>query len=72
MVRMIRSSGDALLRVINDVLDFSKVEAGKMDLEVAPFHLHRSLEESIGLFRAAAPKGLRLELRSGAGLPLPG
>jgi len=61
MVRMIRSSGDALLRVINDVLDFSKVEAGRLDLEVAPFHLHRSLEESIGLFRAmAAEKGLRL------------
>ena len=61
MVRMIRSSGDALLRVINDVLDFSKVEAGKLDLEVAPFHLRRSLEESIGLFRAAAAeKGLRL------------
>src|ERR1017187_351714 len=61
MVRMIRSSGDALLRVINDVLDFSKVEAGKLDLEVTPFHLHRSLEESIGLFRtAAAEKGLRL------------
>ena len=61
MVRMIRSSGDALLRVINDVLDFSKVEAGKLDLEVTPFHLHRSLEESIGLFRAAAAeKGLRL------------
>jgi signal transduction histidine kinase len=58
---MIRSSGDALLRVINDVLDFSKVEAGKLDLEVAPFHLHRSLEESIGLFRAvASEKGLRL------------
>jgi CheY-like chemotaxis protein len=61
LVRMIRSSGDALLRVINDVLDFSKVEAGKLDLEVVSFHLHRSLEESIGLFRAAAAeKGLRL------------
>jgi len=61
MVRMIRSSGDALLRVINDVLDFSKVEAGKLELEVAPFHLGLALEESIGLFRAAAAeKGLRL------------
>jgi signal transduction histidine kinase len=61
MVRMIRSSGDALLRVINDVLDFSKVEAGKLDLEVAPFHLRHSLEDSIGLFRAvAAEKSLRL------------
>jgi signal transduction histidine kinase/FixJ family two-component response regulator/streptogramin lyase len=54
MIRMIRTSGDALLRVINDVLDFSKVEAGKLDLEAAPFHLRRSLEDSVGLFRAVA------------------
>ena len=62
LVRMIRSSGDALLRVISDVLDFSKIEAGKLDLEVAPFNLHRSIEESLGLFRAVAQeKGLRLD-----------
>jgi signal transduction histidine kinase/streptogramin lyase/ActR/RegA family two-component response regulator len=61
MIRMIRSSGDALLRVINDILDFSKVEAGKLDLEISPFDLQRTLEESIWLFRAAAAeKGLRL------------
>jgi signal transduction histidine kinase/CheY-like chemotaxis protein len=71
MVRMIRSSGDALLRVINDILDFSKVEAGKMDLEVAPFHLHRSLEESIWLFRTkAAEKGLRLGCDLAPDLPV--
>jgi CheY-like chemotaxis protein len=61
IVQMIRSSSDTLLRVISDVLDFSKVEAGKVELEVAPFHLRRSLEESVGLFRAAAAeKNLRL------------
>jgi signal transduction histidine kinase/ActR/RegA family two-component response regulator len=71
MVRMIRSSGDALLRVINDVLDFSKVEAGKLDLEVAPFHLHRCLEESLWLFRTAAKeKGLRLGCHLAPGLPI--
>ena len=61
MVRMIGSSADSLLRVINDILDFSKVEAGKLDLETAPFHLRRSLVESMGLFRVAAEeKKLRL------------
>jgi len=71
MVRMIRSSGDALLRVINDVLDFSKVEAGKLDLEVAPFHLHRCLEESLWLFRATAKeKGLRLGCHLSPELPV--
>jgi len=70
MVRMIRASGDALLRVINDILDFSKVEAGKLELEIAPFHLGRSLEESVGMFRAsAAEKGLRLSCDLAADLP---
>ena len=70
MVRMIRSSGDALLRIINDILDFSKVEAGKLDLDIAPFHLGRSLQQSIGLFRAnAAEKGLRLGCELAPDLP---
>ena len=70
MVHMIRSSGDALLRVINDVLDFSKVEAGKLDLEVTPFNLHLSLEQSVGLFRAAAAeKGLCLACELAPELP---
>jgi signal transduction histidine kinase len=67
---MIRSSGDGLLRVINDILDFSKVEAGKLELEVAPFHLPRSLKESLGLFRAAGEgKGLRLACELAPDLP---
>ncbi len=70
MIQMIRSSGDTLLRVINDVLDFSKVEAGKLELEVAPFHLHQSLEESLLLFRAAAAeKGLHLACMLAPELP---
>jgi signal transduction histidine kinase/ActR/RegA family two-component response regulator/streptogramin lyase len=69
-VRMIRSSGDTLLKVISDILDFSKVEAGKLELEVAPFHLRRALQESIGLFRAlAADKGLRLSCELAPELP---
>ena len=71
IVRMIHSSGDALLRMINDVLDFSKVDAGKLDLEAAPFDLHRCLRESIGLFRvAAAGKGLRLTCDLSPDLPV--
>jgi signal transduction histidine kinase len=70
MLRMIRSSGEALLRVFNDVLDFSKIEAGKMELEIAPFHLGRALKESIGLLRAVAvEKGLRLGCELAPELP---
>jgi len=71
MIRMIRSSGDALLRVISDILDLSKVEAGKLELEIAPFHLHHALEESVGLFRApAAEKGLHLGCEFARVLPV--
>jgi signal transduction histidine kinase/CheY-like chemotaxis protein len=70
-VHLIRSSGDALLSVINDVLDFSKVEAGKLELEVAPFQIRRCLEESVGLFRAlAAEKNLHLACHLAPDLPV--
>jgi len=69
-IRMIRSSGDTLLRLINDVLDFSKVDAGRLELEIAPFHLRRALEESVGLFRAvAAEKALQLRCALAPDLP---
>ena len=41
----VRSCGDALLQVINDILDVSKIEAGKLDLEVIPFTLRPAVEE---------------------------
>src|SRR3984957_5327771 len=43
------SSGDALLVVINDVLDFSKMEAGKLTVEELDFDLHSLLEETLEL-----------------------
>ncbi|CAB1057683.1 hypothetical protein D1BOALGB6SA_2436 [Olavius sp. associated proteobacterium Delta 1] len=41
----VRNSADSLLSVINDILDYSKVEAGKMELEVLDFDLRRTVEE---------------------------
>lgn len=59
-----------LLGIINDVLDFSKVEAGKLELNVAPFELRPALQQAVGLFRATArEKGLRLEADLAADLP---
>ena len=46
---VIRSSGDHLLTVIEEILDFSKMEAGRIQLEERPFVLRRTIEESLDL-----------------------
>ncbi|MBK8047494.1 MAG: response regulator [Anaerolineales bacterium] len=57
----IRSSGDALLSVINDILDLSKIESGKIEIERPPFALLDSIEETVDMFTVAAQeKNLRL------------
>ena len=56
----IRRSGDALLSIINNILDLSKIESGVTDLEYQPFDLHRCVEASLDLVSADANmKGIR-------------
>lgn len=43
-------SGENLLSIINDILDLSKIESGKLELEVNPFNLRDCIEEVLGLF----------------------
>ena len=60
---LIRASGEMLRRVLDDVLDFSKIESGKLELEKEPFSLRESLEWSIGIYgKAALDKRLHLTL----------
>lgn len=55
-VLMVNESADSLLSVINDVLDFSKVEAGKFDLESIPFELDEVLGDALKLLALRADK----------------
>ncbi len=51
---IIRNSGEALLSILDDVLDYSKIEAGKIELGRAPFPLRAVLEEIVELLAARA------------------
>ena len=61
---IITRSGASLLTIINDILDLSKIEAGKLDLETVPFSLERMVEDVASLFwEKARSKGLELAIR---------
>ncbi|MFK7916211.1 MAG: ATP-binding protein, partial [Pseudomonadales bacterium] len=69
-LRIIYSSGTALLSIINDVLDFSKVEAGKLELEAHPFDLQEATEDVLSLLRSGIEeKGLTLDYAYDERLP---
>ncbi|XGA79780.1 ATP-binding protein [Halomonas sp. CH40] len=66
----IQSSSQLLLGIINDVLDFSKIESGKLEMENQPFRLEDLLAQQRALFsRHADEKGLAFVLRSDPRLP---
>ncbi|MDF3415256.1 response regulator [Sulfitobacter sp. M57] len=62
-VETIKNSGEALLVIINDVLDYSKIEAQKLELHPQPFDLERAIVEVLMLLQTSAQdKGLPLLL----------
>lgn len=64
LLRLIRTSGQTLAKILDDVLDFSKIECGKLELEQVPFSVRESLEWGVELFRAQADeKHLTLTVR---------
>jgi len=61
-VNTIYNSAEALLVIINDVLDFSKMKAARLSLFPEPFDLQQLLSEVIMLLPAAENKGIKLDL----------
>ena len=59
-----KSSGDSLLTLINDILDYSKIEAGKLELEITDFDLRYALESVAAPFASRA-ESKALELIAG-------
>jgi signal transduction histidine kinase/DNA-binding response OmpR family regulator len=69
-LRIIQTSGDALLTLLNDILDFSKIEAGKLGLESQPFDLREICEHIVELLSPTAhEKGIDLILRFSPNTP---
>lgn len=69
-VKMIADSGRSLLRLINDILDLSKIEAGQMDIANEPFELAHALNACLNLVRPTADqKGLALTAMFDPALP---
>ena len=60
-----------LLGVVNDVLDFSRLESGRVQLEISPFHLWQLLSDVAGMFEdRASAKGLALTVQADSAVPV--
>jgi len=69
-IEMIRTSGKELLSLINDILDLSWIESGKLGIELMPFSLRNTIAHIIDTFRPLArEKGLHFDMWVDEGLP---
>jgi len=70
MAETVRDSARGLLSVVNDMLDLSRIEAGRLAIDNRPFHLPSVLRQTISLFRAqAVNKRIALVMDYWEGLP---
>ncbi len=66
----ISSCSHSLLHIINDVLDFSKLESGHLQLDLTEFNIYRAIDDIIDLFRVPAEdKGIDLSVEFKTGVP---
>lgn len=70
IVEVIRQSGESLLVVLNDILDYSKIESGQMELEWLPMRLQEVVDNSVCLVAPKAQeKDVALEVEVDAAIP---
>lgn len=68
---LVKSSAESLLHLLNDILDCSKIEAGRLSLEAIPFDLGKTLDETLQpLALQAGQKGLRLRWKIPPDMPV--
>ena len=69
-VRVMRSSSEILLGILNDILDYSRVESGEIEVDRAVFDLHELVEDIVVLMQGRArEKNLALDLTIDEGVP---
>ena len=69
-VETIRQSSESILSIVNDILDFSRIESGKLELEDQPFELRKCIEDALDtLASKAGEKRLDLSYQIADGLP---
>lgn len=69
-LRIVQNSAESLLKLLNDLLDHARIEAGKLHIEMQTFSLQQLLRDINGLFESQAEaKGLRLRTQLAGDLP---
>ena len=70
-LKTILGSGQTLLTILNDILDHSKIEAGKLEIESIPFNIRQTLDETASIFATrATDKMLYFNIYMGPTVPL--
>ncbi|MBT8445828.1 MAG: hypothetical protein KJO38_01690, partial [Gammaproteobacteria bacterium] len=70
-VNVFRRAGEALLALVNDILDLSKIEAGQLDLECIDFNLHEVIEHAVDIYALKADeKGVELAVHIAVDVPV--